>query len=68
MEGNLQQMSEEQAAALALSFVRSLGNQQMTDRDVFWAGIQAYFAISQSSQPTFAELNAAYQRLAKMAR
>lgn len=68
MEGNLQNMTEEQAASMALSFVRTLGNAQMTDRDVFYAGIQAYMAISQTSQPTFAEFNVAYQRLAKLAR
>ena len=68
MEGNLQDMTEEQAAAVALSFIRLLGNGIMEDRDVFYAGLSAYLATSHVYRPTFEEFNTAYQRLAKLGR
>ena len=66
MEGNLQNMTEEQAAAVALSFIRLLGNAQMDDRDVFYAGLSAYLATSQVDRPDFEAFQTAYGRIAKL--
>ena len=66
MEGDLTNLQQEQAAAIALNFVQALGNPAMKDRDVFYAGMTAFMATTKIAQPSVEQFQAAYNRLVKL--
>lgn len=68
MEGDVTNLTQDQAGAVALNFVQSLGNPAMTNSDVFYAGVTAYFATTKITQPTPEQFQLAYTRLAKLAK
>ncbi len=65
--GDLTALNEEQAKAMALNFVQALGNESMSDTDVFYAGLGAFFGTLGVAAYTPKQANLAFSRLQRIA-